>query len=86
MDEADTKRRIAGIVANMRGLANSLDAESRGRLLGLANEMDRLGAGLSDSKVKAAIKSVVSMVAGGLVGYGVGQFLDKLNYLGSPLG
>ena len=51
-------------------------------MLGLANEMDRLGAGLSDSNVKAAIKSVVTMVVGGLVGYTVGQFLDELSQLG----
>ena len=82
MDESDIKRRISGIVDEMRNIAGNLDGESRGRLLGLANEMDRLGAGLSDSNVKAAIKSVVTMVLGGLVGYTVGQFLDGLTQLG----
>ena len=56
-----------------------------GNLKGLANELDRFGDDMSDSNIKTAITSIVSMIGGGLVGYGIGTVLDNLDYLVSLL-
>lgn len=61
--------------------ADTVNAKTHGNLVGLANELDRLGDDLSDSNVKAAINSISYMVGGGLIGYTVGALLDNLEHL-----
>lgn len=75
------------IAQEMLALLNTdtIDDVTHGNLKGLANELDRLGGSLSDSNIKSAIRSVASMVGGGLVGYGVGSLIDKLDHLVSLL-
>ena len=83
MYEPAVRRRVKQIAQEMLDLLNAdtIDAMSHGNLKGLANELDRLGDDLSDSRVKAAINSVILMVGGGFAGYGVGTLMDKLDYV-----
>ena len=56
-----------------------LNSEAYGRLCGLANELERLEAELSDSRLRTAIQSAVQLILGGGSGYTIGIVADHLN-------
>lgn len=58
--------------------AGDLDDRTHGRLCGLASELGRLEAELSDSKLRVAIRSAVNLTLGGAAGYTVGTIADHL--------
>lgn len=87
MDEPTLKKKIKSIAGTMQSKLNVdvIDAKTHGELIGLSNELDRLGEDLSDSNVKSAIRSIGIMLAGGVTGYSIGLAMDKVGVLLSTL-
>ncbi len=80
MDEPAVKKKVRHIVEDMRDViaVGDIDDRTHGRLCGLARELGRLEAELSDSKLRVAIRSAVNLVLGGLTGYTIGSLADHL--------
>ena len=87
MDKPTLKKKIKVIATTMQSKLNvdTIDAKTHGELIGLSNELDRLGEDLSDSNVKSTIISIGTMLTGGVSGYSIGLVLDEVGVLLSTL-
>ena len=87
MDEPALKKKIKTIAGIMKTKldVDKIDAKTHGELVGLSNELSRLGDDLSDSNIKTAIKSIGMVLAGGITGYTIGLAMDKVGVLISAL-